>query len=273
MLTDLISKAKIFEVADSKERAVLTTWPDGRGEPPEIFSTLPKKGGRIEPGSALICWSVEIPGDVEPDTWKDSKIWESWVKFQSQKESQLGFCLVLGKDTAVARLHPSKLRHSGDKAKLISANDHDGMTFRGRFHESSESATVSSDVTQKAHNALRWLISRQGARNGDQVTVAWAISGKTLLNPVEDWSYLDDENVSTTDSNVLTGEADISHASDLGYQITNRLKLTLRGYQQQLKVTEQLSLMVLDSATPGRMAISYYREFLPYTSSVRLKSE
>lgn len=265
VLTDLISKAKIFEVANSKESAVLTTWPDGRGEPPEIFSTLPKEGGRIEPGSALICWSVEIPGDVEPDTWKDSKIRESWVKFQSQNESQLGFCMVSGKDTAVARLHPSKLRHSGDKAKLISANDHKGMTFRGRFHESSESATVSSDVTQKAHNALRWLISRQGARNGDQVTVAWAISAKPLLNPVEDWSYLDDENLCTTDSNVLTGEADISLASDLGYQITHRLKLKLRGYQQQLKATDQLSLMVLDSATPGRMAISYYREFLPDT--------
>lgn len=257
VLTDLIETAKIFEATPAQK--VLTTWSDGRGEPPDIFGSLPKEGGVIEPGSALICWSVEIFEDPESDTWKDSRIWESWIRFQSRQESQPSLCLVIGQETPVARLHPSKLRHSGDKAKLISANDQDGLTFRGRFTDSAEAAAIGSDVTQKAHNALRWLVTRQGIRNGEQVTVAWAISGKAVPQPMaEPMAYDDDEPV--------------PHSEDLGLYIANKIKLKLRGYQQELKGAEQLSLMVLDSATPGRMSIGYYREFLPDEYFVHLNA-
>jgi CRISPR-associated protein Csd1 len=246
VLTDLIEKAAIFEAIS--ENAVLTTWPEGRGEAPDIFSSLPKESGAIEPGSALVCWSVEIFNDLEKDTWKDAEIWESWIRFQALQEVSSNLCLVIGAKSPIARLHPSKLRHSGDKAKIISANDQDGMTFRGRFIESTEAASVGSDVTQKAHNALRWLVTRQGIRNGDQVTVAWAISGKYVPQPMADSTDYDDDEP-------------VPHSEDLGHWITRKIKLKIKGYQQELKGTEQLSLMVLDSATPGRMSIGYYREF------------
>ena len=89
--------------------------------------------------------------------------------------------------------HPAKLRHTGDKAKLVSANDSSGFTFRGRFTDpyGSQAAMVSYEVTQKAHNALRWLISRQGFRNGNQVYVSWAVSGKETPKPLEStWELL-----------------------------------------------------------------------------------
>ena len=35
-------------------------------------------------------------------------------------------------------------------------------------------------TTQKAHNALRWLLARQGYQNGDQAIVAWALSGQPI---------------------------------------------------------------------------------------------
>ena len=38
-------------------------------------------------------------------------------------------------------------------------------------------------ATQKAHNALRWLIARQGYRSGDQVFVAWEMAGKPVPDP------------------------------------------------------------------------------------------
>jgi CRISPR-associated protein Csd1 len=259
VLTDLIEKSAIFEAASA--HTMLTNWPEDRGEPPEIFGSLPKEGGVIEPGSALVCWSVEIFNDREKDTWKDAELWESWIRFQSYQESMTSLCLVSGQESSVARLHPSKLRHSGDKAKLISANDQDGMTFRGRFVESAEAATVGSDITQKAHNALRWLVTRQGIRNGDQVTVAWAISGKPILNPISDWC-IDDE-PSPSRAGEVKDENAIDNRNDLGHLIAEKLKLKLKGYQQALKATEQLSLLVLDSATPGRMSVAYYREFLP----------
>ncbi len=247
VLTDLVN-VKIFEATSTSSHTVLTTWPEVRGESPEIFGSLPKEGGVIEPGSALICWSVEIPGDPERDTWKDAEIWESWIRFQALQEASPNLCLVTGEASPIARLHPAKLRHSGDKAKIISANDQDGMTFRGRFFETAEAASVSSDATQKAHNALRWLVTRQGVRNGDQVTVAWAISGKYVPQPMADSTDHDDDEP-------------VPPSEDLGHYITRKIKLKLKGYQQELMATEQLSLMVLDSATPGRMSIGYYREF------------
>lgn len=247
VLTDLIKEAIFVETSNSSH-AVLTTWPEARGEPPEIFGSLPKEGGLIEPGSALICWSVEISGDPEKDTWKDAEIWESWIRFQARQAASSNICLVTGQASPIARLHPAKLRHSGDKAKIISANDQDGMTFRGRFFESAEAATVGSDATQKAHNALRWLVTRQGIRNGDQVAVMWAISGKYVPQPMADSTEYDDDEP-------------VPHSEDLGRHITRKIKLKLKGYQQKLMATEQLSLIVLDSATPGRMSVGYYREF------------
>ncbi|WP_296186814.1 type I-C CRISPR-associated protein Cas8c/Csd1, partial [uncultured Neisseria sp.] len=41
------------------------------------------------------------------------------------------------------------------------------------------------------------------------------------------------------------------------------IKKKLHGYQAELKDHEQISLIMLDSATPGRMALTYYQEFLP----------
>jgi CRISPR-associated protein Csd1 len=247
VLTDLIQKAHVFEAASTN--TVLTEWPQDRGEAPEIFGSLPKEGGFIEPGSALVCWSVEIFGDPEKDTWNDPAIWQSWVVFQSTKEGRAELCLVSGQESPIARLHPAKLRHSGDKAKLISANDAEGMTFRGRFSDSGQAAAVGSDVTQKAHNALRWLIDRQGIRNGDQVTVAWAISGKQVPQPLADPQSFDDDEP-------------VPQSEDLGRHIAKKINLKRRGYAQKLEGTDQLSLISLDSATPGRMSIAYYREFL-----------
>ena len=261
VLTDLIQKAAIFE--ESSAHTVLTTWPEVRGDPPEIFDSLPKEGGVIETGSALVCWSVEIFNNPERDTWKDSEVWESWIRFQAHQETSVSLCIVTGVESPNARLHPAKLRHRGDKAKIISANDQAGMTFRGRFIDSTEATSVGSDVTQKAHNALRWLVTRQGVRNGDQVTVAWAISGKPILNPVADWCF-DDESAALQADDLVDINA-VDHSNDLGYRIATKIKLKLKGYQQELNATEQLSLMVLDSTTAksGRMSICYYREFLP----------
>ena len=68
-------------------------------------------------------------------------------------------------------------------AKLISSNDTSGFTFLGRFIDADQACGVGFDVTQKAHNALRWLIGRQACRDGDQVVVAWAVSGEPIPDP------------------------------------------------------------------------------------------
>ncbi len=264
-------EAGIFQLdLDGK---VLNKW-ETEGDAPPIFSVLPKTKGEIEFGSALVCWQVEIAGDVHSQTWTDKTIQQSWTDYAASEKAEKGFCLVQGEETVISTMHPAKLRHTGDKAKLISSNDTAGYTFRGRFATAEEAASVSADVSAKAHSALRWLISRQGIRNGDQVTVAWAISGKPVPSPMKDisseidWDNLDISAVENPDEIAAQRLPENLKASpdwsvNIGRAAAQIIKKKLHGYQAKLKAHEQISLIMLDSATPGRMALTYYQEFLP----------
>ena len=270
VVADLV-EAGIFPLdSDGK---VLNKW-ETEGDAPPIFSVLPKTKGEIEFGSALVCWQVEIAGDVHSQTWTDKTIQRSWADYAASEKAEKGFCLVQGEETVISTMHPAKLRHTGDKAKLISSNDTAGYTFRGRFATAEEAASVSADVSAKAHSALRWLISRQGIRNGDQVTVAWAISGKPVPSPMKDisseidWDNLDIGAVENPDEISKQTSSENSEPSpdwsvNIGRAAAQIIKKKLHGYQAELKEYEQISLIMLDSATPGRMALTYYQEFLP----------
>ena len=273
VVADLV-EAGIFQL-DSGNK-VLNKW-EAEGDAPSIFSVLPKTKGEIEFGSALVCWQVEIAGDVHSQTWTDKTIQQSWADYAASGKAEKGFCLVQGEEAVISTMHPAKLRHTGDKAKLISSNDTAGYTFRGRFATAEEAASVSADVSAKAHSALRWLISRQGIRNGDQVTVAWAISGKPVPSPMKDISAeLDWADMGNWDISVVENPDEIAAqrlpensetppdwSVNIGRAAAQIIKKKLHGYQAELKAHEQISLIMLDSATPGRMALTYYQEFLP----------
>ena len=273
VVADLV-EAGIFQLdLDGK---VLNKW-ETEGDAPPIFSVLPKTKGEIEFGSALVCWQVEIAGDVHSQTWTDKTIQQSWADYAASEKAEKGFCLVQGEETVISTMHPAKLRHTGDKAKLISSNDTAGYTFRGRFATAEEAASVSADVSAKAHSALRWLISRQGIRNGDQVTVAWAISGKPIPSPMKDisaelnWADMENWDISAVENPdeataqrlPENSEASPDWSVNIGRAAAQIIKKKLHGYQAELKEYEQISLIMLDSATPGRMALTYYQEFLP----------
>ena len=270
VVADLV-EAGIFQLGSGNK--VLNKW-EAEGDAPSIFSALPKTKGEIEFGSALVCWQVEIAGDVHSQTWTDKTIQQSWADYAASEKAEKGFCLVQGEEAVISTMHPAKLRHTGDKAKLISSNDTAGYTFRGRFATAEEAASVSADVSAKAHSALRWLISRQGIRNGDQVTVSWAISGKPVPSPMKDisseidWDNLDISAVGNPDEIAKQTSSENSEPSpdwsaNIGRAAAQIIKKKLHGYQAELKAHEQISLIMLDSATPGRMALTYYQEFLP----------
>ena len=273
VVADLVESG-IFQL-DSGNK-VLNKW-GADGDAPPIFSVLPKTKGEIEFGSALVCWQVEIAGDVHSQTWTDKTIQQSWADYAASEKAEKGFCLVQGKEAVISTMHPAKLRHTGDKAKLISSNDTAGYTFRGRFATAEEAASVSADVSAKAHSALRWLISRQGIRNGDQVTVSWAISGKPVPSPMKDisseldWADMDNWDISAVENPDEIAAQRLSENTEpspdwsvnIGRAAAQIIKKKLHGYQAELKDHEQISLIMLDSATPGRMALTYYQEFLP----------
>lgn len=264
VIKDLVAARVLHLDADNK---LLNRWLNDNLPAPDIFGVLPKEGGELDQGSALVCWSVERKNDPNSDTWKDHSIQKSWIEYEAANGGEAGFCYISGEITPLATNHPAKLRHTGDKAKLISSNDSSGFTFRGKFLESTQVTGIGFEVTQKAHNALRWLISRQGVKNGDQVIVAWAISGKKIPNPVSDPFDFDDEDDlsvidATPESQPNEKTSNLNLSSNLGQRVALKLKLKIKGYQQNLGETEQLSIMVIDSATPGRMGVTYYQECL-----------
>ncbi len=280
VVTDLIN-AHILYVDENDQ--LLSKWPfesSNKNPVPPIFKVLPKKKGKVELGSALVCWSVEDKEDLNSNTWTDQSLQQSWTDFDAMAEGVKGLCFISGEEQTLAVNHPAKLRHTGDKAKLISANDLSGFTFRGRFTDTKKSLTasgsqsvgVSLEITQKAHNALRWLISRQGCRNGDQIYITWAISGKDIPAPLMNpWAVLNDK-ISLRLKVDQESQQQIDHAVDLGESFAHEFNNYLRGYRTKLQPNEQIVIMGLDSATPGRMGIIYYRELLASELLDRLHS-
>ena len=262
VIADLVAQ-QIVHLNDSGQ--LLSRW-DSDEETPALFKVLPKTKGDTDQGSALVCWSVELSGDRQPHTWKDTTLQQSWVDYQASTGSDTGFCFISGENTPLATTHPAKLRHSGDSAKLISANDSSGFTYRGRFTTPQQATSIGFGITQKAHNALRWLIKRQGFRNGDQVWISWAVSGKPIPEPaVSSWDWdinLDDIDEQTVETKSVENEPLLQHSRNLGLQYAKQLNRYLAGYRAKLNPTDEIVVMGLDSATPGRMSLIYYRELL-----------
>ena len=77
--------------------------------------------------------------------------------------------------------HNKGIRFPGDGAKLISSNDKEGFTFRGRFDKPAECLSIGYAASQKAMNALRWLIRRQGYLvDKSRVFLAWGRMGVAI---------------------------------------------------------------------------------------------
>lgn len=267
VIADLVA-AKVCYLDESG--SLLTRWQAEDIDPPLLFKVLPKEKGSLDQGNALVCWSVEEPGESLADTWRDERLQQAWIHYDIDKGSEKHFCMVTGGEAVSASNHPAKLRHTGDKAKLISANDNSGYTFRGRFLDSDQAASIGFEVTQKAHNALRWLIKRQAYRSGDQVVVSWAVSGTSIPQPFSDPDEWDDWGDKIDDLSIVEQieeavETGPDHSMDIGRSFAVAFNKKLAGYRSSrtLEVTDNIVVMVLDSATPGRMGISYYRDFQP----------
>jgi CRISPR-associated protein Csd1 len=245
VIKDLTDNQILFTGTDGK---LLEKWEKNAGEDaPDIFK-ISANSGQMD---AFVRWRVEFPNDPQADLWSDSSLFDSWINYYLSTKESNALCYVTGTELPVAEQHPAKLRNDGDKAKLISSNDTSGFTYLGRFLDPKQACGVGFEVTQKAHNALRWLIGRQGYKRGDQAIVAWSITGQDIPDPLADpFSVLGFDAIQNDSEPV------VSTAQELAL----KLKKKIAGYSANLGDTSRIVVMGLDSATPGRMAISFYRE-------------
>lgn len=253
--------------------------------PDSILALLVKNGGEFDQGSAFVAWEV-INADIaqgDITTWKDDSLFTAWQNYYASFDSKEGFCHVTGEHKALASKHPNRVLKSASNAKLISANDMSGFTFLGRFTDDDKSiakqgyqaVNISAEVTEKAHAALAWLLTSQGHEESGQAMVAWAIDGSKIPQPykpivpqamIEDaWSDFDSEEFADIDDSdeIEEQSSKLHHHKDIGSQFAHNLKKTMQGYRQKLTDNDQISVISLDSATPGRMAVTYYYEAMP----------
>lgn len=212
------------------------------------------------------------PGSRD-ETWLDSTLYESWIaqnEEQNASQQVRQLCYATGKVTECSYKHPNKIRNAGDKAKLFSSNDESGFSYRGRFQNKEQAISIGYDFSQKMHNALRWMIQRQGNSIGRTMTLlAWESDLEKLPNLMESSSemfsdYKEQCGESQDDIDIF----DIP-TSDFGADVApertfasyqENLKKVIFSYQNNMKPLSNVMVMVLDSATTGRLSMTMYTQ-------------
>lgn len=184
------------------------------------------------------------------DIWNDPKVYDDYVQYYLSKMDKMDLDYITGAYTACSEKQPSKIRNSGDKAKLISANDSSGFTYRGRFRTKEEALSVGYISSQEAHNALRWLIQRQGYRKYGMCMVTWNAAD----NKVPEWEK-------GTYEMLFEEEEAEEFLADAGEEYAIKIKQAISGkYQEIENPAENVMVIGLDAATPGRLSVVYYRQ-------------
>lgn len=213
------------------------------GEKPELFKVI--AGDQSE---AFVRFSVNTIGEPESRLWRDRTVHESFNKFYEENLNGTDLCYVSGEYLPSTERHASRIRHSADMSKLISANDTSGFTYRGRFKTGREAVAISYEVSQKAHNALKWLISKQGYYVDGKVFLVWGTQELEVPDLLED-TYS------------LYGNIDTNEPGDSTHkEFANHIRKMITGYKQDLEYHSNVIIMVLDAATPGRLSVVYYRD-------------
>jgi CRISPR-associated protein Csd1 len=267
VVQDLLYAGILFAYEDDGNKILINNWAKQgpfendskkkRAKPPLLNAI---SGG--EQGNSKIRWRVQRLGEPNDQTWGDSALIEKWQAFSADRNQNNGICQLLGKPSFIADSHPKGIIKNINDAKLISVpTDSTYLTFSGRFTESDQACALSFEVSQKAHNVLRWLLARQGYQDREQAIVAWAVSGKSIPEPTEDiWAALHQEVGLPTE--VKIDETLIDHSIDAGQSFALQLNNYIRGYSENLKPSESIIVLALDAATKGRLSVTYYRELM-----------
>lgn len=188
---------------------------------------------------------VRFKVNGEP-TWTDKELQESFIRFNSMGQGEPQLCYATGEQAVPTYKHPNKIRNAGDKGKLFSTNDESGFSYRGRFCTKEEAVSIGYDYSQKIHSALKWLIARQGTNIGDLCILTWESALKQLPSIVEADMFGDTEDEKYDPQKV---EKNLTVHSLFGHEVA-----------QRYGADSKTMLLMLDSATTGRVSMSMYAE-------------
>lgn len=207
------------------------------------------ENGNIKDKKAFVRWRVIGIGDESGPCWTNRNLQNLYFEYYISKlvGADKDVCMVSGEILPIARMHAKGVVSMNGNAKLISANDTSNFTYRGRFCDEAEALTVGYEVSQKAHNALRWLIANQGEYFGGRMFLCFNPEGKPCPKPTK---------------GIMARKSDTNEdkAVYVPSDYREKLQKTLKGWKTQLPLNANIITAVFDAATTGRLSISYYSE-------------
>lgn len=203
-----------------------------------------------------------IRGNTLPqEVWRNQELYKKYSEYYQRKLETKKLCYASGKIESCSDKHPSKIRNSADKAKLISGNDESGFTYRGRLSAKEQVVSVGYDTSQKAHNALRWLIQKQGYTRDESAIVCWMVNRDMQIpdmmkDSVNAYNDIDDLDFDTIDAY----ETSAANKHDTGKNFAEQFNNAINGYVGKIKMDDRVAIIALDAATTGRLSVVYYDE-------------
>lgn len=201
--------------------------------------------GIPEKEKLMVCWRVVGLGLSKEACWLNIELFRAFIHWcnAQQENREPALCMISGDITTPAKQHPKGIIPINGNAKLISANDSAGFTFRGRFADEEQAATIGYLASQKAHNALRWIAAEQGAVFGGRTFLCWNPQGKPVPQVTAAFRKKDaPKAIKPTD-------------------YRRQLELTLAGYKSELPEDRGgVVIAAFDAATTGRLSLTYYNE-------------
>ena len=221
------------------------------------------------------------------ECWKDISLQECFIQYYRSMEREKDLDYLTGEIQTPSYLHPKKIRNEGDGAKLISSNDKDNFTFRGRFSTKEEAFAIGKETSQKMHNALKWIIRKQGRTFDTLTMVTWESDMKEM--PPWDADTETISSVSVTEMTPEIGEEDLqalfqddiptgwgeeaeeSSEYDGNPATARQFYSALEGYRKQVENTSHMILMAFDAATTGRLSLAEFKtmETSRYLDNIR----
>ena len=202
-----------------------------------------KENGLPAKEKLFIRWRVETGDEEVSACWQDQSLFRAFIDYYaSTKKEDSVFCMVSGKLAPPASQHPKKIINICANAKLVSANDTSGFTYRGRFKSDAEAMTMSYEASQKSHNALHWLAATQGVAIGGRTFLCWNPQGVEVQKAHAPF--------------LRKGTPKQVKYSDY----RKALSETLRGWKETIPADAGAVIAAFDAATSGRLALTYYSE-------------
>ena len=209
----------------------------------------------------IVRFRVSIPNDTEDSAcWKDLSLFDCYIHYVRSDDSlQESLCYITGQQMICTNKHPKKLLPQSENAKLISSNDDTNFTYRGRFINDLQAATIGYESSQKIHLALKWIFSKQGSHRFGNYFVAWEtdlVSMPEISDGTSDFLIIDDGE----DLGLSDGSQNELMPDSTGYIKARSFNQALAGYRLRITNQSQMVLMTFDVITNGRISITGFRE-------------